>query len=203
MHITNTEGVKSMEATLNKKDLILSAALSLFADRGFDGTTVPMIAEAAKVGAGTIYRYFENKEALVNTLFKQGTLALTEATVGQLYQEGDDVRTQFRHFFYGMVTFAKQDINGLHFLVTHAQGWYLTLENKQLFEQLQKGLYAFCDYGIEQKMIRSMSSPVLIAIVFGAFKELYNAVRLGGVVLSAELIEQVEECCWNAIEYKK
>lgn len=192
-----------MEATLHKQDLILSAALQLFADRGFDGTTVPVIAEVAKVGAGTIYRYFENKEALVNVLFEQGTLSLTEATVGQLYQNGEDVRTQFRRLFYGMVHFAKQDINHLHFIVTHAQGWYLTAANKQLFEQLQHGLYAFCDYGIEQQMIRPLPSPVLIAIVFGAFKELYNAVRLGGVILSAELIEQVEECCWNAIEQKK
>jgi len=192
-----------MEATLNKQDLILSAALQLFADRGFDGTTVPVIADAAKVGAGTIYRYFENKEALVNVLFEQGTVSLTEATVGQLYRNGEDIRTQFKRLFYGMVDFAKQDIHHLHFIVTHAQGWYLTATNKQLFEQLQQGLYAFCDYGIKQQMIRSMPSPVLIAIVFGAFKELYNAVRLGGVVLSAELIEQVEECCWNAIEQKK
>ena len=42
-----------------------------FAERGYDGTTIPMIAEKAKVGAGTIYRYFENKEALVNSLFSK------------------------------------------------------------------------------------------------------------------------------------
>lgn len=191
-----------MEATLSKQDLILSAALQLFAARGFDGTTVPVIAEAANVGAGTIYRYFENKEALVNALFQKGTIALTEATVGQLYREGEDIRVQFGRLFQGMVEFAKQDINELHFIVTHAQGWYLTQESKQLFEQLQHGLYAFCDYGIQQNKVRTLPSPVLIAIVFGAFKELYNAVRLGGVVLSPELIGQVEECCWNAIEQK-
>ena len=32
---------------------------------------MPMIAENAKVGAGTIYRYFKNKESLVNELFQQ------------------------------------------------------------------------------------------------------------------------------------
>jgi transposase len=34
--------------------------MQLFAERGYDGTTIPMIAEKANVGAGTIYRYFEN-----------------------------------------------------------------------------------------------------------------------------------------------
>ena len=37
-----------------------------------------MIAEKANVGAGTIYRYFENKEALVNSLFSKSMLQLSE-----------------------------------------------------------------------------------------------------------------------------
>ncbi|MEC2439513.1 helix-turn-helix domain containing protein, partial [Bacillus cereus] len=49
----------------NKQEDIFDAAMQLFAELGYDGTTIPMIAENAKVGAGTSYRYFENKEALV------------------------------------------------------------------------------------------------------------------------------------------
>ena len=52
--------------------------MQLFAERGYDGTTIPMIAEKANVGAGTIYRYFENKEALVNSLFSKSMLQLSE-----------------------------------------------------------------------------------------------------------------------------
>lgn len=55
----------------SKRELIMNAALALFVERGFDGTTVPMISEKAGVGAGTIYRYFENKEALVNSLYQK------------------------------------------------------------------------------------------------------------------------------------
>jgi AcrR family transcriptional regulator len=45
----------------DKRDAILDAALELFAEFGFYGTAVPQVAEKAKVGAGTIDRYFENK----------------------------------------------------------------------------------------------------------------------------------------------
>ena len=45
-----------------KREAILRAALELFAERTFDGTPVPLIAERADVGAGTIYRYFASKE---------------------------------------------------------------------------------------------------------------------------------------------
>ena len=57
------------EAVEAKREAILDAALSLFAERGYHGTSVPSIAKRAGVGAGTLYRYFENKEKLVNALF--------------------------------------------------------------------------------------------------------------------------------------
>lgn len=53
-----------------KRQSILKAALELFVQRGFHGTAVPDIARGAGVGAGTIYRYFSNKEALVNELYR-------------------------------------------------------------------------------------------------------------------------------------
>ena len=42
--------------TQNKREAILKAAMELFGELGYDGTTMPMIADRAKVGAGTIYR---------------------------------------------------------------------------------------------------------------------------------------------------
>ena len=47
----------------DKREAVLGAALELFVERGFHGTTVPEIAERAGVGAGTIYRHFASKEA--------------------------------------------------------------------------------------------------------------------------------------------
>ena len=55
---------------LDKKELIMAAALELFAERGYHGTPVSLIAEQAKVGSGTIYRYFKDKDDLVNTLYR-------------------------------------------------------------------------------------------------------------------------------------
>ena len=60
----------------DKSEAILLAALSLFVERGFHGTAVPEVAERAGVGAGTIYRYFASKEALVNVVFRQHKQAL-------------------------------------------------------------------------------------------------------------------------------
>jgi len=51
-------------ARRDKRDDIVQAALELIAENGFHGAPMAMIADRAGVGAGTIYRYFENKDLL-------------------------------------------------------------------------------------------------------------------------------------------
>lgn len=56
---------------------ILEAATQLFADRGYDVTTVQTIATKAGVAAGTVYLYFPSKEAILDALqedFEAGLL---------------------------------------------------------------------------------------------------------------------------------
>src|SRR6266852_4551615 len=50
---------------------IITAALEVFADRGFAATKLEDIARRAGVTKGTIYLYFENKEALFKALIRQ------------------------------------------------------------------------------------------------------------------------------------
>ena len=54
-----------------KRAHILGAAAHLFAEKGFHATTVRDVARAAGVADGTIYNYFENKDALLLGLFDQ------------------------------------------------------------------------------------------------------------------------------------
>ncbi len=48
----------------DKRQAILEQAIHTFAELGFRGTDVQMIADRAGVGKGTIYRYFKSKEEL-------------------------------------------------------------------------------------------------------------------------------------------
>ena len=53
-----------------KKIAIFKATLSLIGKNGFHESPTSKIADEAGVGVGTIYRYFENKDDLINELFK-------------------------------------------------------------------------------------------------------------------------------------
>ena len=62
-----------------RRQAMLSAALAVFTEKGFEGATVDEIAERAEFGKGTIYNYFpDGKDALFLTL-------LQELVIGGLY----------------------------------------------------------------------------------------------------------------------
>ena len=51
------------------RELILTTALELFAVKGYRGTSVSDIAEAAKISKGLAYNYFESKQQLAEEVF--------------------------------------------------------------------------------------------------------------------------------------
>lgn len=52
-------------------DNLIEATARVIADRGLDGTTTPAIAETAGVSVGSLYQYFDGKDALITALLEK------------------------------------------------------------------------------------------------------------------------------------
>ena len=57
-----------IEPALDRRTQILDAALVCFGQRGFHQTSMHDISAAAGISVGLIYRYFENKEAVISAM---------------------------------------------------------------------------------------------------------------------------------------
>jgi len=67
-----TEAVRKRQRRKDERPAeIMSAALAEFALNGFAGTRLTEVARRAGVSHGTIYNYFETKEALFRALFRE------------------------------------------------------------------------------------------------------------------------------------
>lgn len=64
-------GQRAEAARAVRREEILGAARAVFAERGFRGTTVADIAEAAGIALGTIYLYFPSKEDVFAALHQR------------------------------------------------------------------------------------------------------------------------------------
>ncbi|MCJ0901953.1 TetR/AcrR family transcriptional regulator [Rhodococcus sp. ARC_M6] len=65
------------------RQLIIDAARELFAEEGID-VTLDDVARRARVGVGTVYRRFSNKEELIDGVFQQNFADMAAATEASL-----------------------------------------------------------------------------------------------------------------------
>lgn len=62
---------RSAEEIKNIRNQILDAAVRLFFEQGFRNTSVAQVAKAASYSTPTLYKYFENKDALVEGILER------------------------------------------------------------------------------------------------------------------------------------
>ncbi|SRR6266508_427149 len=65
------------DRTKRSRTQILSAALKLFSRRGYHGTSVRDIAQAARASTGNVYHHFPDKEAIFNALIEEYLVAIS------------------------------------------------------------------------------------------------------------------------------
>lgn len=93
---------------------ILDAALELFVQQGFAKTRIEDIAQRAGVTGGAIYRYFPNKDALLEALIRDSLLADLDAMSAKLRQREGKVSDMIADALWGWwQTFGGGKLSGL------------------------------------------------------------------------------------------
>jgi AcrR family transcriptional regulator len=91
------------------RETIARAAHELFAERGYDATTLPDIAEAADVSTRTIFAYFASKEDILFSDFPLMKEALARALAER--PEGTDALTTVREFIVSSHEVEKSELD--------------------------------------------------------------------------------------------
>lgn len=78
------------------RELIQSAAVRVFAQRGFAASSIRHIAEEAGLSTGSIYRHYASKDALFDELLGQASTGLTAASA--MFMSEADPLTLVREF---------------------------------------------------------------------------------------------------------
>lgn len=189
-----------MTAAARKADRrreILDAALGLFVERGFHGTAVPEIAQRAGVGLGTIYRYFESKEQLVNELYRHCKTQMGEALMKASLQGSP--RQQFHAMWEGMVTLVREQPKGFEFVELHHHAPYLDAESRAHEDRMHMVAIELLRHAQREGRLRAGDPEVLMALVIGAFTGLVRFARAGRLQLDEASSALAEQACWDLV----
>ena len=191
-----------IENKIDKRTLLLDTTLDLLSEFGFHGTPISLIAQRAGVGAGTIYRYFPNKEELINELFKEIKRKVIGAMLNNYGEEGT-YKERFRHLWKNMVYYFIEHPKEFQFIEQHRYAPYMSnLTREESFMILSPIMMFF----IECKRARAMKDLPLytiIALLYGPIVSLLKQHIDNNQNLSEDRIEQAAEACWDAVKYKE
>lgn len=186
---------------LTKREKIFKAALDLITEHGFHGAPIAAIAERAGVGAGTIYRYFANKDILIIQLFQE----LHDRIYADLLAEYD-VRQSFRErFFHLSTTLLRYFTNNpqeFRYLEQYHHSPYGVAfrRDRILGNDGERAPYrVLFEEGVAQKVIKDLPLIVLFALVFGPLVSVARDHISGFLVLNEQLLTQVVNACWDSI----
>ncbi len=186
----------------DKREAILQATLELVAEHGFHDSPCSLIADRAGVAAGTIYRYFESKDLLINELYMDLEERIT-AVLLDGYVEENSIEDRFFHLAGGLLRFFISSplefkyIEQFHnspFGVAFRRDRILGNNNgcdiyRTLFEQ-----------GVEQGSLKDLPLVLQFDLAFGPIVSVARNHILGFITLDDNLINRVVSACWDALK---
>jgi TetR/AcrR family transcriptional regulator, repressor of fatR-cypB operon len=178
---------------------ILSAALELFEERGFDATAVPEVAKRAGVATGSIYRYFASKDELVNALYRSWKTKYYETVLSDPPPDAT-ARAAFSHYWRGMAAFARKYPTAARFLDLHHHSGYLVDESLKPERDAQAIAASFIARGVQAGEVRKIAPVVLIALMTGAMRGLLAFAGKGELTLDDATVQTIEDCVWHGIK---
>jgi len=185
----------------DKRDEIVKASLELIAEHGFHGAPMAMIADRARVGAGTIYRYFENKDVLITELYRE-----LEERIYPVIQEGyapeKPIRERFIHLGTALLRYFIVNPLDFRFLEQFHNSPYGVACRRDKLLGTSEGCDVFrklFDEGISQQAMKDFPLVILFALAFGPILAVARDHILGFIELDEVLITWTVEACWNSV----
>jgi AcrR family transcriptional regulator len=187
----------------NKRDEIVRSALELIAEHGFHGAPMAMIAERAGVGAGTIYRYFENKDVLIHELYRELFEEKLYPFLLDGYATEAPLRIRFLHLGTTLLRYFIE--HPLHFRYLeqfHNSPYGVAIRRDKILGKdgrcdVFRELF---DQGAAQQVVKDFPLAILFDLAFGPLLAVARDHILGFVLLDETLINRTIEACWDAVK---
>ena len=178
----------------DKRRQILDAAVRVFARKGFHASRVGDIAEEAGVAHGLLYHYFESKDAVLESIFRE-MWGMMVAAINAVEEIEESPREQLRKSCAIVLRTWRDYPDVVRVLVRE-----VARSGEQLQREVEEIAHAFeaisriVERGQEQKVFRSDVSPRLASwVIYGALEEILTGWVLGRLPGEDEDIKDAEQ----------
>jgi AcrR family transcriptional regulator len=156
------------------------------------------IADEAEVGAGTIYRYFDGKEALIHQLYAEARRQAHQSILSLGFDDDASVRERL-HTLWRAVLLDYIDCPRLYrFILKYESSAYLQASGRAQTEDLEAPFRAIYRDGVDQGLFRPLPESIFASFFTGPATHLVQDHLHGDTLLDDARIDQTFEMLWAA-----
>ena len=184
---------------MNKKERIFDAAHEVLGEQGFHGLSIAVVAKKANVAAGTIYRYFGDKDDLIRQLY-QHTILICHSQIMEGVQIEEVSYRQYRRLWLNITAIFANDPNALKCKLQYESSPLgAELEQDPAIMAIWAPLTSFFERGRQQGLFIDLPVRALQVLSLDCVANLALQRQLHPFVLTQEQLETVIQASWNAI----
>ena len=204
MHDTSPATAPLASTAADKRTSILRAAMTLIARNGFHGSPTAMIAAEAGVGAGTLYRYFADKDALIVAVHREVETRLNE-WLQKDYPLGQSIRHRLDHYFIGLLRFFIDHPLEFKFLGQFYDSPYgVELRRDKIFSKPVgdagcETIHGLLEQGVTEGIIKDLPLELLFALFIGSLTSAVRDHTHGFIDLDDGLQRRLADAFWDAV----
>jgi TetR/AcrR family transcriptional regulator, fatty acid metabolism regulator protein len=170
------------ESEPEKRRAILHAAVKVFAEKGYQGCRIADVARQAGVAYGLVYHYFQNKDALLESVFAEQWTIFINAL--QAIADGSGTAPEqlagVCHFAIDVFRTAPAAVRVLLLEVARTSNAFRAGSTRQTFEQAVRIVAGIVRRGQERGEIRQDADPdVTAAALLGALELALTGMVIG------------------------
>lgn len=181
-----------------KKQELMDAALILFVERGFHGTSTAEIAKTAGVATGTLFYYFKTKEELINHLYIETKEDMLNEVSGD-YDEKKPLKDNFKSLWLKFVDFSFKYPYKFQFILTFHSSPYITSLTQEQLETRTEDILGIYKMGIEKQEIKAISFELAMDYFWGNVVAIVNHFERYPDKLDEKNLDMAFELFWDGI----
>ena len=190
---------RSQQARLPAQEAVLAAAMALFVERGYFGTSVHDIVRASNVSIGSIYHHFGDKAGIARALYAAQT-ARMDALIAGIAARHPGAAARCRAIVEALFRLTEDDPVAMEFMLHVKHREFIPDEKPVCSSKPFEAMRRIVVEGIARAEIRPVDVMVASTSLFGSALRMITA-RLDGVLPKPlpEYLDEVWEASWRAV----
>ncbi len=185
---------------MNKKDLLINAALKLFVDNGFHGTATSKIAQEAGVANGTLFQYFKTKDELIIALYIHIKDELADF-INKNTKENAEFKETIKSQVLSSLYWALDNSIKFRFIQQFHSSPYIGQVEQEVIQKQVEPHLTLIQKGIKQGVLKPLPADLVYSLmsnqVFGLYQFLTS--KKLSKARQKETIETIFEMLWDML----